>query len=116
MWSPADVRALLLLLVLGVPGCAGAPVFGRGLVDVGVSGLAGRDCSIMRLDRGQTYCAPRDPSQRQQPYCTRSLGTVDCWADPGLVAALGREVGDTPPPTPEQLRYRAAPWPKSLTF
>lgn len=111
------MRALLLLLLLfGVTGCAEVPVFGRSVVDMGVSAATGRDCSIVRLDRGQTYCAPRDPSQRQQPYCTRSLGTVDCWADPGLVPAVGREVGDTPPPTPEQLRYRAARWPKALTF
>ncbi|MBV8914927.1 MAG: hypothetical protein JOZ05_18050 [Acetobacteraceae bacterium] len=102
---------IVLLLLLGVlTGCAG-----RGILDMGVSAVSGRDCSIVRLDRGQTYCAPPDGPDRLGPYCTRSLGVVDCWADPGLLPARQQEVADGPGPTPEQLRYRAARWPKSLT-
>src|SRR4051794_8988667 len=123
------MRALIFLLLPVLPGCAGwteptgalaavdivsVVVFGRGLGDLGISALSGRDCSIVRLDRGQTYCAPRDGPTRPGPFCTRSLGHVDCWADPGLLPAPQREVADTPGPTPEQLRYRAAPWPKSF--
>jgi hypothetical protein len=124
------MRIILLLLLAGLPGCAGwleptgalaaadlasVTVFGRGILDIGVSAASGRDCSIVRLDRGQTYCAPRDRPDKPGPYCTRSLGTVDCWADPGLLPAPQREVADGPGPTPEQLRYRAARWPKALT-
>jgi hypothetical protein len=122
---------MFFLLLMGLlPGCAGwveptgalaaadlasVTVFGRGILDIGVSAVSGRDCSIVRLDRGQTYCAPRDGPPKPEPFCTRSLGVVDCWADPGLLPAAPREVADGPGPTPDQLRYRAARWPKSLT-
>jgi len=124
------MRCLLLLSLGLLTGCAGwveptgalaaadlasVTVFGRGILDMGVSAVSGRDCSIVRLDRGQTYCAPRDGPEKLGPYCTRSLGVVDCWADPGLLPGRQREVADGPGPTPEQLRYRAARWPKSLT-
>jgi hypothetical protein len=120
-----------LLLAALLPGCgtrgiepvgalagmemASVVVFGRGMLDLGVSAVSGKDCSIVRLDRGQTYCAPPERADAPGPYCTRSLGTVDCWADPALLPGPQREVEDRPVPTPEQLRYRAARWPKSLT-
>ncbi len=93
---------------------ASVMVFGRGVLDLGVSGLSGRDCSIVRLDRGQTYCAPNEP-MLAEPYCTRSLGTPDCWADRALLPSPRAGLGDTPPPTAAQARYRAARWPKSIT-
>lgn len=90
-------------------------VFGRGIVDVVVSAISGRDCSVVRLEQGKTYCDPIDPP-RTEPYCTRSLGAVDCW-DLAVVPAIRRpEVGDTPLPNRAQRRYQAARWPKSLTF
>lgn len=121
------MRSVWLLLLLGVSGCqtlgifAGAEaasvvVFGRGVSDMGVSLVTGRDCSIVRLDKGQTYCAARNEAPRPQPYCTRTLGAVTCWDDPALMARPPAEVADTPPPTDEQVRYRAARWPKSLFF
>jgi hypothetical protein len=118
------MRAVLLLLLLGLSGCgvfAGAEagsvvVFGRGVTDIGVSAITGRDCSIVRLDEGSTYCAARNEAPRPQSFCTRSLGAADCWEDPALLPRMPQELGDTPPPTDEQLRYRAARWPKSLFF
>jgi len=121
------MRWMLLLLLTGLSGCVGVgvaagvelasvAVLGRGVVDVGVSAVTGRDCSIVRLDRGQTYCEAREPLVRPQPFCTRTLAAVTCWEDPALLPTQQTEVGDTPPPTPEQLRYRAARWPKSLFF
>lgn len=98
---------------LGVE-AASVVVFGRGFVDLGVSAVSGRDCSIVRLDRRQTYCAPRDPPFDEGPYCTRSLARVDCWVDPATLPPGSGPVGDTPPPTREQLEYRRARWPKSL--
>ena len=90
-------------------------VFGRGIVDLAVSAISGRDCSIVRLDKRETYCAPVDPPN-PAPFCTRSLGVVDCW-DPVVAAAMQRPgVGDTPPPNLAQEKYRAARWPKSLTY
>lgn len=119
-------RSLLAALVPALAllaGCAPGPwaavagvelasvaVFGRGVIDIGVSAATGQDCSIVRLDRGQTYCAP-PYVPRPEAYCTRTLANVDCWA----VAAPGTTLADTPPPTRAQRAYRDAPWPKALT-
>ena len=121
------MRALLFLpLLFGIPGCAepvGALaavevasvfVFGRGIADIGVSAVSGRDCSIVRLDRGLTYCAPIEPPPAPGPFCTRSLGVVDCWINPEALPAPQRPVADGPAPTPAQEQYRHARWPKSL--
>ena len=120
----------MVLLLFGLTGCAGwaeptgallvadtasVVVFGRGIVDLGVSAVSGRDCSVVRLDRGLTYCAPRDTGPVRGPVCTRSLGVVDCWSNPEALPAGVREVADGPAPTEAQERYRRAPWPKSLT-
>lgn len=124
------MRAALAFLLLVLPGCAGwaepagalaaaevasVVVFGRGIVDLGVSAISGRDCSIVRLDRGLTYCARREGTEEAPQFCTRSLGVVDCWADPALLPAPRAGVADGPASTAVQRRYRAAPWPKALT-
>ena len=90
---------------------ASVVVFGRGIVDIGVSAISGRDCSVVRLDRGLTYCAPRDGPVPDR-YCTRTLGSVDCWA---ARDAIRPGVADTPIPSRTQQNYREAPWPKTLT-
>lgn len=121
------MRWTLILLLAALGGCAPAvgfvaadiasvTVLGRGIGDIGISAITGRDCSVVRLDAGKTYCAPRIDTPPPQPFCTRSLARVNCWADPYLVPGNQHEVGDTPPPTEDQLRYRAARWPKSLFF
>ena len=69
--DPAGVTAALI----AVEG-TGVTVFGRGIVDVGVSAITGRDCSVVRLDRGQTYCEPRYLGPEEPTFCTRSLGEV----------------------------------------
>jgi hypothetical protein len=120
---PATVVLIGLLLggcvnahpvgALLVAEAASVTVFGRGIVDLGVSAISGRDCSIVRLDRRQTYCAPEERPTVPQ-YCTRTLGTVDCWTDPALLPQPQRGVADVPAATPAQERYQAARWPKSL--
>lgn len=118
------MRALIPLLLLA--GCAhgalgplvvaetaSVVVFGRGVGDIAVSAVTGRDCSIVRLDRGLTYCAP-DEAPRPAQFCSRSLGTVDCWTNPEAFAVRPRGVADTPGPTAAQEGYRAARWPKAL--
>ncbi len=123
------MHRLLLFVMALLPGCAGGVeptgallaaeaasvvVFGRGIVDLGVSAISGRDCSIVRLDRGLTYCAARDGPEQASAFCTRSLGVVDCWANPALLPGPRQGVADDPAATPAQQRYRAARWPKSL--
>ena len=58
---------------------ASVAVFHRGLGDMVVSTISGRDCSIVRLDRGLSYCVPVQ-SPPAPAYCTRTLGRVECWA------------------------------------
>ena len=118
------MRLVLLLLLPLLGACEAAPfmlaadaasivVFGRGVGDIGVSAVTGRDCSLVRLDRGLTYCAERTV-QAAQPFCTRTLAIVDCWS-PAAAPSGRRTVGEAPEATVAQERYRAAPWPKSLT-
>lgn len=120
LWILLALAAPLAACGWGPPGAllaveaASVVVFGRGIGDLGYSAFSGRDCSVVRLDRGQTYCAPTTEPVRDA-YCTRTLATVDCWSGPALLAVNRPSVEDTPPPTQAQLRYRAARWPKSLT-
>ena len=101
---------------LAVAEVASVAVLGRGLVDIGVSAVTGRDCSIVRLDRRQPYCAPREQLPGPPPFCTRTLARVQCWEDPEHFASPAHSIVDAPALTPEQVKQVAARWPKSLNF
>lgn len=73
---------------------ASVAVFHRGLGDMVVSAVSGRDCSIVRLDRGLSYCVPALPPAAPA-YCTHTLGRVECWATLPVGAA---GVADPPDP------------------
>ena len=120
---------LLAPLLLAVAGCgadmplaAGAfaiaevasiPVFGRDIGDLIYSGVTGRNCSVVRLDQGLSWCKPQEPPPLEPTYCTRSLGTVDCWINPETLIPLpSRGVADGPATlTPAQEVNRTARWP-----
>ncbi len=118
-----SVPVLAIMLVMGgcapgtvvpVVGALGASIaiFHRDLFDVVYSGITGRDCSVVRLDEGKSYCRVPDPPVPSAPYCTRSLGVVDCWAAPEQMDPLPPQVADGPSQlTPEQERYRLRRWP-----
>jgi hypothetical protein len=89
--------ALWMLVLLG--GCGADPltltstvmgtaagsiaVIHRTPIDALYSLVTGRDCSIVWLDEGKDYyCRPIEPAPSPPPYCTRSLGVTDCWANP----------------------------------
>ena len=95
---------------------ASVAVFGRDVVDIGVSAISGRDCSVVRLDRKQPYCAPREQVPGPEPFCTRTLGTVQCWTDPEHFASVPRTIVDTPGLTAEQVSQIKARWPKSINL
>jgi hypothetical protein len=100
---------------LGAAAAAGAGsvvVIGRTPVDAAVSLARGRDCSVVRLDRGLGYCRPEEPPPAPPPYCTRSLGRVDCWREPPLALPMQRGVADGPAMlTAEQEAHRTRRWP-----
>ncbi len=122
------ITPLLLLLPALLSGCALAAgavagadaasvaVFGRGIVDGGVSAVTGKDCSIVRLDRGQNYCAPRERLPAEPLFCSQTLGTVTCWSNPDIFVQPPHELADTPAMTAEQTRSVLARWPKSLNL
>ncbi len=92
---------------------AAIPVFHRSLPDIVVSALSGQDCSVVRLDQGKTWCREIAPPPQPPPFCTRSLGVVDCWANPqALTDQPPRGVADGPLAlTPAQEANRTRPWP-----
>jgi hypothetical protein len=88
------MRWILLLPCLLLAGCGGVPqtealvasasvasivMFQRSGFDALYSVITGKDCSIVRLSRDESYCRPVEPEPTPPQYCTRSLGSVDCW-------------------------------------
>jgi hypothetical protein len=123
------VYPLVLLLLTGLSGCAGygveafgameassVAVFGRGVADLGVSAITGKDCSIVRLDKGQNYCAPRERMPEAPQFCTATLGNVQCWANPEAFVVLPHQLADAPALNAEQVKNVNARWPKSLNI
>jgi hypothetical protein len=53
-------------------------VLERGLFDVAYSLITGKDCSIVHIERRGEYCRT-EAADQPTPFCTRSLGDVDCW-------------------------------------
>ena len=87
-------------------------VIQRDPFDALYSVISGRDCSIVRLDQGKSYCRPIEPPPEAQPYCTRSLGVADCWRDPAALPDHPPDLGDTPHGlTPVQDADRKKGWP-----
>lgn len=116
---------LLLLAALG--GCGIAPgvlygsmaganavsvaVIGRDIADATVSLARGQDCSVVRLDRGQSYCKPVAGPVEPPAYCTRSLGSVDCWREPPETVPPRPGVADQVVLTAQQQEYQGRRWP-----
>jgi hypothetical protein len=119
------MRRLLILLLLA--GCAtpeqlatggvalsvgSIAIMQRSPIDALYSMAAGKDCSIVRLEQGKSYCRPMEPPPESQAYCTRSLGVPDCWRDPENLPDHPPELGDGPRTlTPAQDADRTRGWP-----
>ncbi len=69
---------------------------GRTPVDHVASLATGRDCSLVRVERRESWCAPLPAPPPPTPFCTRSLGSADCWTTRPFDA--GRQVADPPAP------------------
>jgi hypothetical protein len=91
---------------------ASLPVFHRTPVDMVVSAITRRDCSVVYLDRREQYCRPKEHVPEQPVFCTRSLGVADCWEDPSPLPNKPREIADGPRSlSPEQEADRKRRWP-----
>ncbi|MGG5808978.1 hypothetical protein [Falsiroseomonas sp. CW058] len=77
-------------------GGASVVLTGRTPVDHVASWATGGDCSIVRLERRESWCAPPPAPPAAPPFCTRSLGAVDCWVTPPLGSGPQRGVADPP--------------------
>jgi hypothetical protein len=126
--AQTDAMRLVPMLLVLLAGCGITPeqaatvgvgvtvgsiaVIQRSPLDAVYSAVTGRDCSIVRMEQGKSYCRPIDPPPDSPPYCTRSLGVVDCWRDPAAMPNRAPEVSDGPRVlTPEQEAYRTRRWP-----
>lgn len=120
------MQRLLILLLLTACGATpeqavtGAAALGIGSIaviqrsplDALYSAVSGKDCSIVRLDQGKSYCRPVEPPPEPPPFCTRSLGLANCWRDPASLPDHPSELGDGPRIlTPLQEADRTRRWP-----
>jgi hypothetical protein len=120
---------IILAVLLPLAGCGGPDNLIAGGVAAGVtvasvatiqrtpldavySWWTGRDCSAVRLDQGKTYCRPVEPPPEPPAFCTRSLGSVDCWRDPDTLPNHPHGVADGPAGlNAEQEADRVRKWP-----
>jgi len=98
-------------VVLAGVEAASIAVFHRDGFDLGYSMVTGRDCSIVRLDRGERYCRQPEPAPAPPVFCARSLGVVDCYDHPELLTDRQAGVADAPGLNAAQEHDRTARWP-----
>jgi hypothetical protein len=98
---------------IGVAGTVGTvTAIQRTPWDAVYSLVTGRDCSMVRLDRGETYCRPVEPLPGPPAFCTRTLAAVNCWQDPATLPGQPHGVADGPAGlTAEQEADRVRRWP-----
>jgi len=105
--------AVLLTAALSLGGCNVGPtltitgsvtagsliVTGKTPEDHLAGWLTGMDCSAVRYERRRPWCVPHPGPPPETPFCTRSIGSIDCWTTPPA-GAPGRGVAD-PGPFPQ---------------
>lgn len=107
--SPPPVEPSGILLGLNV---VSIPLMQRTPFDAAWSIATGRDCSVVRWDRGLGYCRSPEPPPAAPAFCSRSLGGVDCWLDPIALVNRPRELADGPRTlTAAQDAHRTRRWP-----
>jgi hypothetical protein len=120
------MRAAVFLLLLGLVAChpmatplvvvagleaASVATFHRDGFDLAYSLIHRRDCSIVHLERGETYCRPAEPEPAPQQFCTRTLGMAECFAEPATLNDHPSAWGDAPALNAAQEKDRTARWP-----
>ncbi len=86
--------------------------FHRDGFDLLYSLLSGRNCSVVRLDAGKSYCQPIGPPPPPPRFCTRTLGLPECFANPEALPDHPSPLADGRSQlTAAQDRNRTASWP-----
>ncbi len=100
------------LMGAGAAGIGSIAIIQRTPLDAAYSLISGRDCSAVRLDKGQSYCRQEEPPPEPPPFCTRGLGAVTCWRDPTHLPGSPTPVADGPSTlTVAQEANRTRGWP-----
>jgi len=119
------MRALILLGVLLLPACtqesagafvaanaASVVVFQRAIPDLLISGVIGRDCSVVRLEQGNSYCRPEEPPPPVPRFALAAWGWSIAGPTPAALSDQPHEVADGPRVlTPLQEADRTKRWP-----
>lgn len=95
-----SAAALLIALALPLGGCAEAVVAsvsslmttGKTVPDQVISLAARKDCSVLRRQRGRTYCREDEPNPAPNVYCFNNLGGIECYSRPVDPTGLRRTV------------------------
>ena len=90
---PRFARSAFLLLALGSCASIGG---NRTPADTVISSVANLDCNVRYLLAGEKYCRLNEPPPPPPLFCTRSLGTVDCWDTPYPAGYYQAGVADGP--------------------
>ena len=87
------MRFTILLAYLLLTGCGGVPGLSQlqGAVVIGtdktiedhiMSMSSGKNCSIVRKEKGLTYCEEDEPEINHNLFCYKTLGSVTCYDRP----------------------------------
>lgn len=117
MINPPDTRRILailpiqagtaasLMLCLLAGGCVAAVGAGtvaltdKTPVDHVVSLVSGKDCSLVRRQRGLAYCVEDEITLPVRVHCYPTLGEVNCYAAPDPFPGSQRQLGSDQPTT-----------------
>jgi len=94
--------AVIIVLVgscsLALPYAAvdGAVIMGteKTMADHAISLASGKDCSLIRIEKGQVYCKEDELTPRPNLYCYRQLAGVTCYNRPDNVQGERQRVGE----------------------
>lgn len=80
--------------IAGVEGVS-AVLTKKTVTDHIVSFSSGKNCSTIRVGRGQSYCVEDEVNVQPRVFCYRTLGSVSCYKNPdpynGGQSAVGRD-------------------------
>ena len=83
----ALIRRLSSVETLGSASVIGSD---KTMEDHVVSLASGKNCSLIRREKGLTYCEEDEPKIKQNLYCYKTLATVTCYDRPDTLPGRKR--------------------------